>query len=295
MRALGRALGFGVACVLVASALVVALGRGGEERGAGPSGQGGPDPVSVADVELPLRREWGGLSCVSLDRIRRVQSPRAQGRWAYEIRIEDGDTPTTENERCELTQGTGYRLPGTSVAAGTRQFAEGDERWIAFQVRVGAEWDAETDLFNNFMQLKNDGSGGPPLKMAIDEGRIELGGIDDPERSSPNFVTLWSTRFTPAHRDRWLKILLHVRFSPDEEEGWVALYGDLGEGGVVPLLRRTSLPTMKIDDDEAIAVHPRIGIYRDRDVSGEARVWFDGYTVARSREAAERVAFAPGA
>jgi hypothetical protein len=255
----------------------------------------GRDLVSAGDAELPVEQEWGGLSCVSLDRIRRVADPRAQGTHAYEVTVQDGDTPTTDDERCELTQGNGERLPGTTVPDGRRQFGEGNERWIGFQVRVGEDWDADTALFNNFMQLKNHGSGGPPLKMSIDNGRIKLGAIDRPDKSAANSVTLWSTPFTPALRNRWLRFLLHVRFSPDADEGFVALYGDLdGGGGTVVLMPRAHVPTMKVDDDgEVIGSHPRIGVYRDSRVSGTARIWFDGFTVARTREAAEAVAFTP--
>ena len=103
-----------------------------------------------------------------------------------------------DEERCELTQGRHYRLPGTTVPVGERTFARGDEHWIAFQVRVGDDWNADTPLFNNIMQLKNHGTGGPPLKMAIDEGRIELGGIDRSYQSAPNYQTLWSSRSRPT-------------------------------------------------------------------------------------------------
>jgi hypothetical protein len=252
------------------------------------------DPLSIADAELPVRREWGGLSCVSLDRVRRVRSPRAQGAFAYEITVTDGDTPTTEDERCELTQGDSYRLPGTTIPRSSKKFQDGDERWIAFQVRVGDDWDADTPLFANFMQLKNDGSGRPPVKMAIDEGRIELSGIEDADQSSSDGVLLWSVPFTPDLRDRWLRFLLHVRFSPDPDTGEVALHGDLDGRGVRPLLRPTEVSTLKLDDDDdVIESHARIGIYRHRDVPGTTRVWFDGYTVAGSRAVAEAVAFAP--
>ena len=259
-----------------------------------PAAGGEDDPLIIADAELPVRREWGGLSCVSLDRVRRVRSPRAQGAFAYEITVTDGDTPTTEDERCELTQGDSYRLPGTTIAKASRKFHEGDERWIAFQVRVGDDWDASTPLFSNFMQLKNDGSGRPPLKMAIDQGRIELAGIEDPDQDSSGRLLLWSVPFTPDLRDRWLKFLLHVKFSPDPDTGVVALHGDLDGRGVRPLLPPTDVPTLKVDEDEdVIDSHARIGIYRHRDVSGTSRAWFDGYTVAGSRAVAEAVAFAP--
>ena len=252
-----------------------------------------PDVAWTADAEQPVEQEWAGLSCLSLDRIRRVEWPRAQGSHAYEVTVRDGDSPEIDEERCELTQGRHYRLPGTTVPVGERTFARGDEHWIAFQVRVGDDWNADTPLFNNIMQLKNHGNGGPPLKMAIDEGRIELGGIDRSYQSAPNFLTLWSTPFAPDLRNRWLRFLLHVRFDFDSD-GFVELYGDLDGRGTVALMPRTHTPTMKRNDDGPLPSHARLGIYRDADVAGTARIWFDGYVVAETRSAAEAVAF-PGA
>ena len=222
-----------------------------------------------------------------------MESPLAQGHRSYELTVSDGDYDWEGEERCELTQGDAFRLPATPIPVGQRKFAQGEERWIAFQVRFGDDWDAETALFNNFMQLKNDGSGGPPLKMALDEGQLEVGGIDRTYQSAPNYKTLWSRPFTAAMRNRWLKFVLRVRFEPNRT-GFVELYGDLDGAGVVPLLGYTRTPTMKRDGLVPIPVHPRIGIYRHEDVSGTATIWFDGYTVAETREAAEAVAFAQG-
>ncbi len=50
---------------------------------------------------------------VSLDRIRRVASPLAQE--AYGITLHEGEAPSTDDERCELAQGNGVRLPGSDI------------------------------------------------------------------------------------------------------------------------------------------------------------------------------------
>ena len=83
-----------------------------------------PDVAWTADAEQPVEQEWAGLSCPSLDRIRRVEWPRAQGSHAYEVTVRDGDSPDIDEERCELTQGRHHRLPGTTVPVGERTFGE---------------------------------------------------------------------------------------------------------------------------------------------------------------------------
>ena len=129
--------------------------------------------------------------------------------------------------------------------------------------------------------------------MAIDEGRIEPGGVDRSYQSAPNFLTLWSTPFAPDLRNRWLRFLLHVRFDFDSD-GFVELYGDLDGRGTVVLMPRTHTPTMKRNDDGPLPSHARLGIYRHADVGGTARIWFDGYVVADMRSAAEAVRPSPG-
>jgi hypothetical protein len=57
---------------------------------------------------------------------------------------------------------------------------------------------------------------------------------------------------------------------------------------------RTYTPTMKRDGELPIPSHARIGIYRHADVSGTARIWFDGFVVADTRAGAEAVAFPGG-
>ena len=149
-----------------------------------PAAGGEDDPLTIADAELPVRREWGGLPASRSTACDASARPARRARSPTRSPSRTGTPPPRRDERCELTQGDSYRLPGTTIAKASRKFHEGDERWIAFQVRVGDDWNASTPLFSNFMQLKNDGSGRPPLKMAIDQGRIELAGIEDPDQDS---------------------------------------------------------------------------------------------------------------
>ena len=233
----------------------------------------------AADAERPWNDEWANYSCESGDRISRVSSPKAQGEHAYRIEVRDGDD--SYGERCELGQGNPTR-------DGFPVHQEGQERWISYQVRLPDEYPVNTPEWNNIFQLKGAGNGGPPVNMAVRDGRFLL--LNSPENSSTCCEReLWSGSAT---RNRWVKFTLHVKFSPDPNVGYVELYGDLDGSGQKLLMSKKNTYTMKRDaSGRTVPSHSRIGLYRNPTISGSAHAFFDGFTVATDRASAERRAF----
>jgi hypothetical protein len=94
----------------------------------------------------------------------------------------------------------------------------------------------------------------------------------------------------PAQHNVWASFTFHVRFSSDPNVGFLEIYGDLGDGlGMRQLMPMTVMSTMKIHPitGQAITSHARWGVYRNSTISGTATAYFDGFTVARTRAAAE--------
>lgn len=232
-----------------------------------------------ANAESPWGSEWANSSCETNDRIQRVTSPHAQGDHAYRIEVRDGDD--SFGERCELAQGNpprdGYPL-----------FNEGEERWIAFQTYLPDDYPLEHNRWQVIMQLKQLGAmGTPALAMEATDGRWQLDNSSNNGTSSLG-VGKWSA---PAQRNRWVKFMLHVKFSPDPDVGWVELYGDLDGSGVKELMPRLRTWTMKQEGGAAVRSHARIGIYRDPSIQGTSHILFDGHTIATDRATAEAGAF----
>ena len=258
-------------------------------------------PDWTADAELPIHQQWYKHSTIGGDggvrNVERVTAPVAQGGYAYKFTINDGDTPTTADERVELAQQGMYHFNPPSTIGDTRGFQVGEERWISFQVRFDNTWDPYATAgegFNNFMQLKHAGEGGPSVSMQLQGGILRLKNIPSSEQTDTRSVSRWATPWSPGvHRDRWLRFTLHMTFSPDPRVGFIALYGDLDGRGMVELLPKVSTQTMKLADGTStpLTVYPRIGIYRDVAISGTANLYHDGYAVARTRAGAEAAAF----
>src|SRR3954447_26042004 len=250
------------------------------------SGVASARTLAVADAEHALGREWANYSCADRSRVKRVQSPAAQGNRAYELAIRDGDN--SYGERCEIGMGN----PGKP---GFPLFEEGDERWISFQVYLPDDYPIDTPDWQLFFQIHQQGDGGcPPISLGVEDGKFKL------FKSARNTYVLdtrelWSG---PAQRNRWVTFTLHIKNSTDPNVGFVELFGDLDGSGVKTLLEKTATHTMTKDPrgGGAMTNHARVGIYRDPDIRGNSHVLFDGFTISPDRDSAEQVAFgAPAA
>ncbi len=141
------------------------------------SRRGGSGQVIWAgDAESPSSREWatgnafdvnrgnatsmlsGGWS--SSTRVRRVSSPVAQGSSAYAVTVLGGDRDayTSGAQRTEVGQNNASRSFPDGV---NRQMTHGQERWIALQLRIPADFPSAR--WNSLVQLKGAGTGNGPF------------------------------------------------------------------------------------------------------------------------------------
>jgi hypothetical protein len=258
-----------------------------------------PEPGKViwtADGERPVAQEWAS-SCAqgasgpgdgvappdtSSPRIERQDSVVAQGRYAYAITVVPGDR--CHQERAELSQGNPSR-----PSFDDRLFQQGDDRYISFQVRLGSNFDLNVDTWRLVAQLHQQGNlGTPPLSLDVERGEWVLYKTDA-NVDSHDTIALWHA---PATKERWVKFTLHVRFDADPERGELELWGNPAGGELKSLLPSTRTYTMKKDaTGAAVPVHARIGVFRNAGHFGTETVYYDGFTVATTRAAAEKSAF----
>jgi hypothetical protein len=251
-----------------------------------------------ADAEAPAVKEWASLraqptghaTCTDSSpayydttRIRRSTAIVAQGRYSYAITLAHGDR--CYGERAELAQGNPGRTGFES-----RLFQPGEDRYISFQVYLAPDFDIHATGWRLIAQLHQQaGLGTPPLSLDVEAGRFILYRSGNNSDSSDT-VPLWSA---PAANGRWVRFTLHVRFSADPGQGLVELWGNPAGGPVVQLLGKTPTFTMKTDaGGRTVPDHARIGIFRNEHARfGTETVYYDGFTVATSRAAAEGNAF----
>jgi hypothetical protein len=269
----------------------------------------GVSPVWTADAEQPTSAEWaslctgagsgiptGPVETQSGGRITRDTSLRAQGASSYRIEVRPGDTcgGTAPSERAELGQDN-----PSKAGFDNRLFRENEDRWISWQVYLPPGFPInqphDGSHYQDIAQWHQQGGGGPPLFMAVNNGQFQLRKSQTVDNSSTNTDVVWSDS---AVTGRWVRFTLHVKFSPNQTVGFVELYSDLRAQGQQPppqVLPRQYEWTMKIGGTcgGICPVHSRIGIYRGSAVGGTSSAYFDGYTVATTRVVAEANAFRP--
>jgi len=265
---------------------------------------------ALADNRWPDNNEWVSYSCADRSRFSQVTSPVAQGRRAYRIEVRDGDD--SYGERCELDNGnTSSRRLHEQIL-----FHRGQTVWIAFQTYLPPDFSfAANGAPVSFpgdggllMQLKQLGSCGTPA-LGIVTGKAVFAMRNSARNGceSGSMRSLWTV---PMVLGRWVRWLVHVKFDTDPESGFTATWYDPDGLGLRPIVPRVDLgkpvegnriythtqksptdhpdPACPASDD---CSHARIGIYRDPDVSGTSVIYHDGWTVARTRAAAEGNAF----
>jgi hypothetical protein len=253
-----------------------------------------------ADGEQPLVDEWAEYSTapncavtsdtVATDtRVSRVTAPHAQGAYAYEFKIEDGDA--CYGERAEI----GQDLPPRPHFSASRAFRDGDDRWISFQVYLGRDFRMFTSGWDVIAQWKQlvappTTPWSPMLALQVHDGGYYLENADS-NGSGRSCCTI-PTRLARAIRARWARFSFHIKFSADPAVGFVEIWGDPDGRRMRRLLRRKHMWTLKRrSDGTPLRSHARIGIYRDSRITGPSHLYVDGYTVATTRVAAEWNAF----
>jgi hypothetical protein len=224
------------------------------------------------------------------DRIQR-STFAVQGTYSYRFQVQQDDhcgSPSKAAVRSELGQDN----PSRSTML-NRIFYENDDRWIAWQVYLPTDFPSDTSLWQEIAQWHQFAGGGPPLEMGVTQGKFHLIRSTTTYYSDVDTEDVTPTASWPVVKGRWVKFTMHVKFSPNPAVGFVELYGDLATPGQIrQLLPKTPTWTMKKDaNGNALRTHARIGIYRNASIPSPSTLYYDGYTVATTRAAAEQAAF----
>jgi len=250
----------------------------------------------TADATRPIHEEWASYATrdqcaertspsTTSSRVAQVDAPAGSPTpRAYRFSIRDGDV-CFGNERAELGQGN----PGQDLPDGRdRTFREGQERWISFWVRFAPGYPLmpyRSGSFHTIAQFKQQHDGRPPLYLSVEEGqfRVVRPTTSGDWRDWPYAWEFGDLRTDVAYRFTW-----HIRFSSDDDEGFVELFADVADGrGMQRIAAPTPSATLRRGRDS----HLRIGPYRTSSLYGSSTSYYGGVTVATSRGEAEREAF----
>lgn len=164
--------------------------------------------VLRADFETGGLQQWSGGQSVDDDRIRVVEDPVDQGRYAARFEVRDGDNPIGFGDRAELQLDS--------------RESEGDERWYAWSTMFAPDFPV-TDAWQVVTQWHSDVDGPPPLAFYVEDDRLILrtNRYEADGSSAGDPIDHWSA---PLRRGVWYRIKLHVGWSGDDERGFLELW-----------------------------------------------------------------------
>jgi hypothetical protein len=207
-----------------------------------------------------------------------------------------------DNRRSELGEANPPK-PGFD----NRLFQPGDDRWISFQILLGSDFPLApkttdgSDPWQVIAQFKQLGAGIPVLTMHVEGGKIGLyksntDNVSTATRDVPQIDANGVAARVPVVANRWLQFTLHIRFSSSPSTGLIEWYGNPDGAGMRRLWPSTAAPfygytMITSSSGSTVLSHSRIGIYRNKMISGTAHDYWAGYTVATTRSAAEASAF----
>ncbi|WP_158228230.1 polysaccharide lyase [Pseudonocardia sp. MH-G8] len=203
-----------------------------------------------------------------------VEEPVRGGRYAVELSIV-GTTAPDEGICC------GSR---NEIEPKFREMVPGDDLWFAFSTFLAEGFPTTYSEFQTIMQFKQNFDGSPPLELSVQDGAFLIeGGYGHPDGPQ-----VFSKPVGDAVTGRWHDWLLHVKFSPDPDVGYVEVWRD-GQLALPRFAPETGTMYTNPDDGSARS-SVKMGYYRDRSIDSVGRIVFDEWRIGTSRGAVGREA-----
>jgi hypothetical protein len=209
--------------------------------------------VWKGDLETGNLSQWSKEQSVASNRLMVVSSPVREGKYALKVTVRKGDNPiNASGNRNELvylsheTSGSEYFYKWSTMFP--QSFPKSD-KWALF-----TQWHQEGN------------SGSPPLEMYVagDQMKLRVGGSSG--------KILWTQ---PVQREHWNDFVLHVKWSPKKDTGFIELFHD---GKLV--VPRTYMATQFSNQSNYL----KLGLYRDASIAQEGVVYHDGFTQSTHRD-----------
>lgn len=220
----------------------------------------------------------GGIDYLSPQVRAIVTSPVRGGTYAYSHTV--NGVASNGSQRCESR-------------AKSINFYEGDERWLRFSTYLPSGFPTSPGSWQLIHQLKNDGSGSPPLALHVEGGKFELQGGDGHPGGS---AAMTPKDLGAASTGAWDDWLWRVKFSSDNTVGEIQIWRNGVEvlatykppGGTLYPNQR-SYPKFGLYRDPALSFGSGVTVYHDQiwlrttapdNVTGTAASSLGGLTVA---------------
>jgi hypothetical protein len=206
------------------------------------------------------------------DRIEVVEDPVRSGGHAVRLTADDADFDEGENVRTQLN--------------GPVLFDEGDEAYIGWSTYFPVDMPAiPPDVWFTFFEFHGEPFNGSPLPGTFDieeqdgEQRLQFSRSEQYDYDSP-----WSA---PLVKGQWTDFVVHVKFSKDDDTGFVELWLNGQQQVFEDGSTRLNQSTIMSDQDDGL--FPTATNYFKADsIEGPVTIYHDAVRVAETYELAAR-------
>lgn len=167
-----------------------------------------------------------------------------------------------------------FTIPGggnrNEVVPDMEWLDEGDELYFGFSTMLGDGFPID-ESWQVITQWKNDGTGSPPIELAVENGEYSVqGGFGHPDGNRQ-----FSREIAPASTGQWVDWVFHIRFSSDPDEGFIEIWKD----GQLAVPRFSPDSGTLYPDLES---YVKIGYYRNTGIDEDGTVYIDNWRVGSS-------------
>jgi hypothetical protein len=193
-----------------------------------------------------------------------VTDPVREGRYAIELGLVG--TTTRDDGIC-----CGSR---NELVPKFRDLVPGDDLYFGFSTYLAPGFPVDT-YWQVITQFKQNFDGSPPLQLTVETGSYKFaGGV-----GHPDFPQHFMKTLAPAVTGEWVDWVLHVKFSPDPDVGFVEVWKD-SELVLPHFAPRTG--TMYPAPFGPDASYVKIGYYRDPTIERPGTIYFDAWRIGTS-------------
>lgn len=215
------------------------------------------------DFETGDHSQWGSVQTVDSDRVRIVERPVGEGKYATRFEVRPGEDPLGNfGDRAELQAGRVER--------------EGDERWYEWRTLFPRDYPIEDEnVWQVVAQWHSTMDGVPPVSMEVSGNtiRFQTSRHDAAGNRLQPFVTVhWSA---PLERGKWQTFRARIVWSGSDERGSVALWHNGKQ-----VLKPTGVRTMYPGSPNFF----KQGLYRCACTASTAILYHDGLVVTDAAE-----------
>ncbi len=192
-----------------------------------------------------------------------------EGRHALMISIPG--PPSDEGTCCD---------PRAEVEPDIPDIRPGDDFFFSFSTKLADDFPVDR-AWQVITQWKARADGSPPLSLHVEKGQYMLQGGAGLSDDGPE---PFKTELGPAVTGEWVDWMVHIKFSPDPQEGFVEIW----QGGREVLARfqpETGTMYPAEESGEGAESYLKTGYYRESDIDQPGTLYFDNWKVGTTRDA----------